>query len=147
METEIIKIGFRPIEDDDFDFLWRLHNAALKEYVSQTWRWDENWQRKNFAEEFSKNNGKIIVFENQDAGFFWFKEKPLENLLVSIRLLPEFQNKGIGTQIIKNAIKNSGQPTGLQVLKVNPARRLYERLGFQIVGETETHFVMTVTPK
>jgi ribosomal protein S18 acetylase RimI-like enzyme len=30
----------------------------------------------------------------------------------------------------------------LQVLKVNPARRLYERLGFRVTGETPTHFLM-----
>lgn len=142
MEAKIEKIEFRQIEDDDFDFLWRLHNATLKKYVSQTWGWDETWQKKNFAGEFETKNGKIIVFEKRDAGFFWFKEKPEENLLVSIRLLPEFQNKGIGTQIIKNLTKHSEKPFRLQVLKVNPARRLYERLGFQITEETETHFVM-----
>jgi hypothetical protein len=30
------------------------------------------------------------------------------------------------------------------VLKVNPARRLYERLGLVVVGETDTHFEMRV---
>jgi len=34
-------------------------------------------------------------------------------------------------------------PAGLRVLKVNVgARRLYQRLGFVIVGETETHYDM-----
>ena len=33
-------------------------------------------------------------------------------------------------------------PVELQVLKVNPARRLYGRLGFQVTGETETHYLM-----
>lgn len=142
-----MKIEFRKIENKDFDFLWRLHNAALKKYVSQTWGWDENWQRDNFAEEFDTRNGKIIVFENQDAGFLWYKETSPENLLVSIRLLPEFQNKGIGTRIIENLIKNSDKPIKLQVLKINPARRLYERLGFQITDKSETHYMMKYFPK
>ena len=34
----------------------------------------------------------------------------------------------------------------ITVLKVNPARRLYERLGFAIVGETETHYLMRWRP-
>jgi len=33
----------------------------------------------------------------------------------------------------------------LYVLKVNPARGLYERLGFAIIGETETHHIMRST--
>jgi hypothetical protein len=28
------------------------------------------------------------------------------------------------------------------ILRVNPARRLYERLGFAVVSETETHLRM-----
>jgi ribosomal protein S18 acetylase RimI-like enzyme len=38
------------------------------------------------------------------------------------------------------------QPIRLFVLKVNPARRLYERLGFQVLEETETHYVMRRNP-
>jgi hypothetical protein len=33
-------------------------------------------------------------------------------------------------------------PVKLRVLKVNPARRLYERLGFIHKGETPTHYLM-----
>lgn len=136
-------INFRPIEASDYDFLWILHNAALKKYVTATWGWNEHWQREYFAKEFNTENGKIIVFENQDAGFLWYSVKPMENTLVSIKLLPEFQNKGIGTKIIKKLIENSDKSITLQVLKINPARCLYERLGFILSSENETHFKMT----
>jgi len=33
-------------------------------------------------------------------------------------------------------------PVRLQVLKVNRARKLYERLGFEACGESETHVHM-----
>lgn len=36
----------------------------------------------------------------------------------------------------------AGLPLRLQVLKVNPAMRLYARLGLRIVGETATHLRM-----
>lgn len=143
METEINYIKFRTIEVSDYDFLWLLHKAALKKYVTATWGWDENWQREYFAKEFNTKNGKIIVFEDQDAGFLWYRENPFENSLVSVKLLPEFQNKGIGTKIIKELIENSDKSITLQVLKINPARCLYERLGFIVSSENETHFKMT----
>ncbi len=137
-----MQIEFRQIKTSDFDFLWRLHNAALKDYVTKTWGWDETWQRENFAKTFDPSDGKIIVIDRKDAGFWWVIEKESETLLASIRLLPEHQNQGIGSKIIRDLLEKSEKPVRLQVLKVNPARRLYERLGFKIFEETATHFVM-----
>jgi ribosomal protein S18 acetylase RimI-like enzyme len=137
-----MRIAFRQISFEDYEFLWRLHNAALKNYVEKTWGWNEEWQRANFKETFNSNDGEIIVVDKADAGFLCVVEKETETVLASIRLLPEFQNKGIGTRIIKNLLVKSEKPVRLQVLKINPAKILYERLGFVIIGETETHFVM-----
>lgn len=137
--------GLRKINDEDFEFLWQLHNAALKEYVTQTWGWDEDWQRKDFTERFNTADGKIIVINGTDAGFLWVINKESETKLASIRLLPEFQNKRIGTQIIQNLIEVAravNKPLTLHVLKVNPAKNLYERLGFETVEELEHHFLM-----
>ncbi len=137
-----MRIDFRQITNNDLEFLWKLHNLALKDYVAQTWDWDEDWQRLDFTEKFNPADGKIIVVVGVDAGFWRTIERETETLLVSIRILPEFQNRGIGTKIIKNLLNESKNPVRLQVLKVNPARRLYERLGFKIFDETETHFKM-----
>lgn len=142
-----MQIELRQIETSDFDFLWRLHNAALKEYVTQTWGWDENWQRESFIKTFNPSEGKIIVIDGKDAGYLWVIEKENEILLASIRLLPEFQNHGIGSKIIRDLLDKSEKPVRLQVLKVNPARRLYERLGFEICEETATHFTMKAVPQ
>jgi ribosomal protein S18 acetylase RimI-like enzyme len=137
-----MEISLRPIKNEDFEFLWRLHNAALKKYVEQTWGWDEEFQRKNFESNFKTDDGEIIVFAEQDIGFWWTVESETEILLSSIRLLPEFQNRGIGTKLIRQLLDGSGKPVRLQVLKINPARHLYERLGFKITGATATHFLM-----
>ncbi len=137
-----MRIDFRQITNNDLEFLWKLHNLALKDYVAQTWDWDEDWQRLDFTEKFNPADGKIIVVVGVDAGFWWTIERETETLLVSIRILPEFQNRGVGTKIIKNLLNESKNPVRLQVLKVNPAHRLYERLGFKIFDETETHFKM-----
>ena len=135
-------ITFRKIKPEDFEFLWRLHNAALKEYVTKTWGWDEVWQRRNFSQTFDPEAGEIIVVDELDAGFLWVNEHEAETVLVSIRLLPRFQNKGIGTKIIREILDSSKNPVRLQVLKVNPALNLYKRLGFKVFAENETHFSM-----
>ncbi|MEP1061210.1 GNAT family N-acetyltransferase [Stenomitos frigidus AS-A4] len=63
----------------------------------------------------------------------------------NIQILPEHQSKGIGSLIILKIIRQAQrqeQPVTLQVLKVNPARQLYEQLGFVVEGEDDTHFKM-----
>jgi ribosomal protein S18 acetylase RimI-like enzyme len=142
-----LEISFRQITFDDFDFLWRLHNAALREYVEKTWDWDEERQRRLFAESFDANNGEIIVIGGADAGYLWAAEREMETILVSIRILPEYQNRGIGKKIIEDVLVKSKKPVRLQVLKINPAQNLYKRLGFETISETETHFLMKTKSK
>ncbi len=118
---------------------------ALKDYVTRVWGWDADWQKQDFRRAFSPAKGQIIIVDSQDAGFLEVIDEQSETLLSSVRLLPEFQGKGIGTQIVQKVIdeaKKKNQPVRLQVLKINPARRLYERLGFKVFDESETHFRM-----
>jgi ribosomal protein S18 acetylase RimI-like enzyme len=137
-----MQVTFRSIKIQDIEFLWNLNNLVMKDYVTQTWGWDEDWQRQYFVKNFDKNNGEILVFDNADIGFYRVIEKQNETFLVSILILPEFQNKGIGTKLIQDLILLKTKPIRLQVLKVNPAQNLYKRLGFKQVSETETHLIM-----
>jgi ribosomal protein S18 acetylase RimI-like enzyme len=66
-----------------------------------------------------------------------------------IAILPEFQNRGIGTELIREVLEEAaakGFPVELKVLKINPAIRLYERLGFEVESRTETRFFMAAEP-
>lgn len=137
-----MNISFRQITKYDYNFLWQLNKGLFKDYVTQIWGWDEDWQRDNFNKKFGLKNGEIIVFEKNDIGFLWIVENPNFIFLRSILILPEYQNKGIGSQIISDLIETSTKPIELRVLKPNPARKLYERLDFQTTDETETHFIM-----
>ncbi len=135
-------VTFRRIKLEDMEFLWRLNSLVMKDYVTQTWGWDEDWQRQHFVKNFDKNTGEILVFDNADIGFYRVIEEQNETFLVSILILPEFQKNGIGTKLIQDLILKKRNPIRLQVLKVNPAQSLYKRLGFKQVSETETHLIM-----
>jgi ribosomal protein S18 acetylase RimI-like enzyme len=137
-----MQVTFRSIKTEDKEFLRELNNLVMKDYVTQTWGWDEDWQRQYFVKNFDKNNGEIIVFDNADIGFYRVIEEQNETFLVSILILPEFQKKGIGTKLIQDLILKKTKPIRLQVLKVNPAQNLYKCLGFKKVSETETHLIM-----
>jgi ribosomal protein S18 acetylase RimI-like enzyme len=137
-----MQVTFRSIKIQDMEFLWELNNLVMKDYVTQTWGWDEDWQRQYFFKNFDKNTGEILVFDNTDIGFYRVIEEQNETFLVSILILREFQRKGIGTKLIQELILLKTKPIRLQVLKVNPAQNLYKRLGFKQVSETETHLIM-----
>jgi ribosomal protein S18 acetylase RimI-like enzyme len=65
--------------------------------------------------------------------------------LATVALLPEHQGRGIGTDLVNMVLaegRRHNLPVRLQVLKVNRARKLYERLGFKAYGESETHVHM-----
>jgi ribosomal protein S18 acetylase RimI-like enzyme len=59
--------------------------------------------------------------------------------------VPEWQGRSIGRRLVGALLdqaRRAGVPVVLSVLKVNPARRLYERLGFRVVGERDRSFEM-----
>lgn len=68
--------------------------------------------------------------------------------LIQIQLIPELQGKGIGSELIRNLAleaQQAGAALRLSVLKGNPARRLYSRLGFSVVRENHHAMDMTLT--
>lgn len=60
---------------------------------------------------------------------------------LSIALLPGYRALGLGTRLIRQA-QISVNAISLSVSHGNPARRLYERLGFEVVGEDSAAVTM-----
>jgi ribosomal protein S18 acetylase RimI-like enzyme len=131
---------------DDFDFLYDLHKVSLGEYVQATWGWDEAFQRKMFSEGFLQPPVSIILVDGQPSGSLTIASRPEDEYLAGIELHPRVQRRGIGASIVRLVIERAQArrvPATLRVLKVNVgARRLYQRLGFVVVGESETHYDM-----
>ena len=145
-----MEVSLRPATQDDHDFLWWLHCHTMRSYVEQTWGWDENLQVRRFEEHFDPTAREIIECNGVAIGCISVERRNDLILLGVIEIAPEYQNQGIGTRLITDLQgegKRQGVPVQLQVLRVNPARRLYQRLGFEIVGETETHYVMSPLKK
>ena len=66
----------------------------------------------------------------------------------NICLLPEFQGNGIGSKILKSIIDfYKDKDIILRCFKQNPVINLYKRLGFEISGETEYHYLMRLKRK
>lgn len=144
------KIAFRPACYQDYDFLYQLHITTMKDYVDKTWGWNDDFQQKMFKENFEPDKLKVITFDKKDIGIIVVENSDKDVFLRVIEILPKYQNKGIGRCIIQDMLdkaKNANKVVFLYVLKVNPAQNLYKSLGFEIVSETTTHYIMRTNYK
>lgn len=142
-------VSLRLATPEDADFLYTLLKATMQKYVAQVWGWDEQWQQRYFQENFAPDKERVIVKGEEKIGVISTERKRDEVFLAKIYILPEYQGQNIGTELIKVVMEEAfdcGLPVTLRVLKVNPAKRLYERLGFVVTDETETHYLMKVSP-
>jgi ribosomal protein S18 acetylase RimI-like enzyme len=139
--------SLRPAVDADFDFLYNLHRAAMREYVEPIWGWHEQWQAEYFRAKFDPTNRQIIEVDGRSVGVIVVEDKPEEIYLGLIELLPEYQGRGIGTSLLNRLIERAqatGRALTLHVLKTNhPARRLYERHSLRVVEEENHRFRMS----
>lgn len=136
-------ITLRPATRQDLDFLDPLYTAAMRPYFEKMNKWNPLLFRITFDEAISR----LIQYDGQDIGFLKVRRDPQEIFLGDIVLLPEFRNQGIGTHLIRALLKEAAASEAmvwLKVLKGNPARRLYERLGFTVAEEAEGHDRMVI---
>ena len=135
----------RPATDGGYAFLKHLHHTAMRDVVERTWGWDEADQDRMFDRGFKPQRCQVVVVDGRDAGQLVVDRRPDHLFLQTLYILPEFQGRGLGTAIIQDVLaeaNRAGLPVALSVLRLNRARRLYERLGFVATSEDETHFHM-----
>ena len=104
-----------------------------------------NAQVASYAEQFPDASHDIVMLDGKAVGRIIVERRSSVICFVDIALLPDARNQGIGTELIKLLIEESAEssvPIELSVLKTNRAQRLYERLGFRVVGDKGTHYLM-----
>jgi GNAT superfamily N-acetyltransferase len=131
-------IGLRPATGADSEFCFQLHKAAMGDYVSAIWGWDEQRQRGSHDRGFAPGRWQIITADGADIGMLNVEYRPTEIYLARIEIHPDHQGHGIGTRLIGALIEEAsrrGQDLVLDVLTVNHrAEALYRRLGMTEVG-------------
>ncbi len=102
-----------------------------QQFDAQTTYWDE---------QYPEAERSIVDVDGVPAGRLYVQRWPKEIRLVDIALLPEFRGRGVGTELIQAALLRSRhgpeRAVTIHVEIFNPARGLYERLGFVVEGRT-----------
>ena len=137
---------FRNYKEKDYELIYNLKKQAYKEYVAHFFEiWDDEKQHE-FFDNYIKNQRdriKIIMLNGKDIGYFDDKLCENEYEIVNIIVKPEYQGKGIGTDILKNTIKEHLKNEILiQCFKTKNKKNLYFKLGFEETEQTKTHIKM-----
>ena len=127
----------------DIDLLDLIHTENRKDYVSKNYPWNP----KLFCDRFISDEYQVIEIDNIVIGFMKVVSSEAEIYLGEIQISKDFQNQGIGTSLIHTVIqeaRSSNKKLWLKVLKGNPAKKLYQRLGFTRLKESSTHLIMVI---
>lgn len=146
---------FRPVFGIDEPFLWNMlyYAAHVEEEPGASL---EKVQRNPFLTKYVAHWGKpgdlgVIAYEVgtlESVGAAWLRvfigaDKGYENMEdgtpeLAIATLPACTGKGIGSQLLTQLLAAAASlypAIYLNVRATNPAKRLYERFGFVVVGE------------
>lgn len=132
----------------DEELLFALHRDAMRGYVDATWGWDEQWQRAHFAANYAPERQAVIVHGGTvlcDVGRISLTRHWRKIFLRDIELISAERNHGVGTAIINAVLalaRDSDRYVELRVLRCNPARRLYARLGFRVIDDDGARLTM-----
>lgn len=139
------RLVVRPATEADYDFLYDLHRQAFYTYVDQTWGWDEVTQQFMFRAEYAAVPRQVVLLDGEAIGSIAIEDQGEALFLDYIAILPAFQGRGVGTALVQWLVEEAQRrllPVRLHVLKVDPARVLYERLGFVVTGGDEHRWYM-----
>jgi ribosomal protein S18 acetylase RimI-like enzyme len=152
-------LKLRPVHPEDLEFLYRVYSSTRQEELAQVeWnpaqkesflRMQFNAQRSYYQEHYRRAEFQIILLEEEPAGRLYVDRRPNEIRIVDIALLPGYRNRGIGTTCLKEILadgERSGRPVTIHVERFNPARRLYDRLGFHPIADRGVYVLMEWLP-
>jgi GNAT superfamily N-acetyltransferase len=153
-------IGLRPVTTEDESFLLELYKSSRgddlrglgweEERVTEFLEMQYEARQRFLTNEYRRPVDQIIIREGQPIGRLMFEPREHEIRCVDITLLPVHCGLGVGTHLLRELqadAKRRKKPIRLQVIRFSRAVSLLERLGFQRVSETGTHFQMEWTPE
>lgn len=134
----------------DAEFGRNVHHRAYRDVVERQFgAWNVAAQDAFFRDGWNAAAHEIVECDGVPAGYICIEDRADLVHLRELVLLPEFQNRGIGTMLLRQVMKHAeerGVPVQLGTLHANHAADLYRRVGFREVGRTNTHILFEWLP-
>jgi ribosomal protein S18 acetylase RimI-like enzyme len=111
-----------------------------QQFDAQDAWWQENYAAASFD---------VIVVDGEPAGRLYVHRGRSEIRIVDIALLPEHRGNGIGTRLLEDLLAEGdaeAKSVTIHVERMNPALRLYERLGFELAEDKGVYLFLERPP-
>jgi GNAT superfamily N-acetyltransferase len=138
-----------PADETYREFSYQVKKAAEGEYITSMFGWDEDVQRDFHAKAWQQQKPDIIAYDGKLIGTIARIEGEDCIEIGQFFILPEYQNKGIGTHLLKSILDRAdrlGRNVRLKFLTNNPVQSLYVRNGFRLVYTSEVAHHMERKP-
>ena len=139
-------LAIRPASPEDREWLFELHEAAMRERVERNHgSWERDDQRERFFDR-EETDVRIVLVDDVAVGAVHLADGPDDSLHIGLlEVHPASQGQGVGTKVLgalDEEAARAGRALTLGVRRDNPALRLYRRLGFRVTSEDATHLQM-----
>ena len=140
--------SLRPIQPEDDEFLYRVYASTRSDELAPVPWSDEQKdaflrmqfaaQHRHYRENYTASSFDVVMVGGEPAGRLYVARWPEELRIIDVTILPEYRRRGIGTAVlarVREEAAGRGLPVRIHVERANPARALYQRLGFRVVAD------------
>jgi ribosomal protein S18 acetylase RimI-like enzyme len=150
------QVTLRPATGADRDFLQRVYaDSRAQELAAVQWTDEEKHtfcmsqfeaQDAYYRRHYPGCEFLVIETDGVPVGRLYRDRRPDEIRVVDIALLTAARGQGIGGQLMQDILDEAGTAgimVRIHVERTNPARHLYDRLGFRTVEEGEVFYLLS----
>lgn len=107
-------------------------------------------QQVHYRSQYPEARFDLVVVSNIPAGYLYTLRGPAAFALIDVALLPEYRGHGIGARLVVDLIAEAaaaGRGINAHVAKGGRAWRLWQRLGFEVVGDDGVYLAIARPPQ
>jgi len=154
-----LDLSYRPLASEDYGFTEALYLSTRAEELALS-GWPEAQRRQflmqqhraqhlHYQRHYPDAEWLVVERTGTPVGRLYIEEWRDQFRIIDISLMPAARGGGIGTAILRDTLdwaKARAKSASIHVEKGNPARALYERLGFTLVEDKGVYDLMEWSP-
>jgi len=154
------ELCLRPVAGNDAQLLYEIY-ASTREDELAVVPWDAptkeaflrmqfNAQDTYYRATYPDASYDLIVSGDDVLGRLYVERGDEAWRVLDIALLPEHRGTGIGTRLLSEILAEAaaaGTPVQVHVERYNPARHLYDRLGFRQIEDQGIYLLLERRPR
>lgn len=153
------RITLRPIDPEDHQFLAVLYASTREQELAPVpWSAEDkaaflreqfDAQCHHYTKHYPDARFDVVLADGTPIGRLSVDRSPEEIRVIDVAVMPAWRNRGVGGDLLRGVIaesESSGRPVTIHVERFNPARRLYERLGFEVIADGPVYQLLERRP-